>query len=424
MHILFLSHYFPPEVNAPASRTLDHCREWCRRGDRVTVVTCAPNHPTGKVYPGHRNRLWQRCEMDGIEVIRLWTYLAPNEGIVRRILNYASFFVAATIATPFLPRPDVVVSTSPHLFCGLAGYVVSRGRRVPWVLEIRDLWPEAIRAVGAIRNRTVIRLLEAIEAWSYRKADRVVTVTRAFRAHIEGRGAEPGTVAVITNGVNLDLFSESRRDPELERELGLSDKFVVGYFGTLGMAHHLDTLMEAARLLRDEPNIAFLIVGDGAERTKLERLRDTYGLDKVIMLGQQPKERMPVLWGLCDAALAHMRKDILFTTMIPSKMFEAMAVERPILLGFDGESREIVEEAGCGLGFEPENPEALAAAVRRLAADPELAREMGRRGRDLVRERYDRKKLALTFADLLHDLILPADAAVPATLDQRARQNR
>jgi glycosyltransferase involved in cell wall biosynthesis len=424
MHILFLSHYFPPEVNAPASRTFDHCREWCRRGDRVTVVTCAPNHPTGKVYPGHRNRLWQRCEVDGIEVIRLWTYLAPNEGVVRRVLNYASFFVAAAVATPFLPRPDVVVSTSPQLFCGLAGYVVSRAKRVPWVLEIRDLWPEAIRAVGAVRNRTVIRLLEALEAWSYRKADRVVTVTRAFRAHIEARGAEPGTVAVITNGVNLDLFSEPRRDPELERELGLAGKFVVGYFGTLGMAHHLETLMEAARLLRDDPNIAFLIVGDGAERTRLERLRDTYGLDKVIMLGQQPKERMPVLWGLCDAALAHMRKSLLFTTMIPSKMFEALAMERPIILGFEGESREIVEEAGCGLGFEPENSQALAAAVRRLAADPELAREMGQRGRDLVRERYDRKKLALCFADLLHHMILPADAAVSAPLDQRARQNR
>jgi glycosyltransferase involved in cell wall biosynthesis len=424
MHILFLSHYFPPEVNAPASRTFDHCREWCRRGHRVTVVTCAPNHPSGTVYSGHRNRMWHRSETYGIEVIRLWTYLAPNEGIVRRILSYASFLVAAALAAPFLPRPDVVVSTSPQLFCGLSGYVVSRAKRVPWVLEIRDLWPEAIRAVDAIRNRMVIRSLEVIEAWSYRKADRVITVTRAFCAHIEARGAEPGSVAVITNGVNLDLFGEPRRDPELRRDLGLSGRFVVGYFGTLGMAHRLETLMEAARLLRDEPSIAFLIVGDGAERAKLERLRDAYGLDSVIMLGQQPKERMPGLWGVCDAGLAHMRRSHLFTTMIPSKMFEALAMERPILLGFEGESREIVEEAGCGLGFEPENPQALANAVRRLAADPELAREMGRRGRDLVHERYDRRKLALTFADLLHPVVRQAGPPAPVSLEQSARQNR
>jgi glycosyltransferase involved in cell wall biosynthesis len=362
--------------------------------------------------------------MDGVEVIRLWTYLASNQGVVRRTLSYASFLMAIALAAPFLPRPDVVVSTSPQLFCGLAGYLVSRAKRTPWVLEIRDLWPEAIRAVGAIRNRLVIRTLEFLETWSYRKADRVVRVTRAFRDHIEARGAGPGTVAVITNGVDRDLFQAPRHDPGLEAELGVSGKFVVGYFGTLGMAHRLETLIEAARLLRDEPEIAFVIVGDGAERTRLERLWNAHGLDNVIMLGQQPKERMPGLWGLCDAAVAHMRKSLLFTTMIPAKMFEAMAMERPIILGFEGESREIVEEAGCGLGVEPENPDALAAAVRRLAADPALAREMGSRGRDLVRERYDRRKLTLSFANLLHGLIRSDDEVVPASLDQRVRQNR
>jgi glycosyltransferase involved in cell wall biosynthesis len=319
MHILFLSHYFPPEVNAPASRTFDHGREWCRHGDRVTWSPARPIIPAARYTPGYSNRLWQRSEMDGVEVIRLWTYLASNQGVVRRTLSYASFLMAIALAAPFLPRPDVVVSTSPQLFCGLAGYLVSRAKRTPWVLEIRDLWPEAIRAVGAIRNRLVIRTLEFLETWSYRKADRVVTVARAFRDHIEARGAGPGTVAVITNGVDRDLFQAPRRDPGLEAELGVSGKFVVGYFGTLGMAHRLETLIEAARLLRDEPEIAFVIVGDGAERTRLERLWNAHGLDNVIMLGQQPKERMPGLWGLCDAAVAHMRKSLLFTTMIRAK---------------------------------------------------------------------------------------------------------
>ena len=422
LRILFLTHYFPPEVNVPASRTFEHCRAWARAGAEVTVVTCAPNHPAGKIYPGHKNRLWHEATIQGVRVIRLWTYLAPNERVFRRTLNYLSYMLSGCIAAPFLPTADVVVSTSPQLFCGLAGYLVSRIKRAPWVLEIRDLWPEAIRAVGAIRNPLVIRALERIEGWAYRKADRLITVTHAFQRYIEPRCAHPGTVAIITNGVNLDLFSLPRRDPALERELGLAGKFVVGYFGTLGMAHRLETALEAARLLRDEPGIAFLIVGDGAERARLERLRAAHGLDNVVMLGQQPQARMPEFLGLCDVALAHMRKSSVFTRTIPAKMFEAMAMERPLILGLEGESREIAEAAGCGFPIEPENPAALAEAVRRLAADPALTKEMGRRGRQVVVERYDRSKLAGEFLTILEQVagretpagVLAARRSVPA----------
>ena len=185
LRILFLSHYFPPEVNVPASRTFEHCRAWARAGAEVTVVTCAPNHPAGRIYPGHQNRLWHEATIQGVRVIRLWTYLAPNERVFRRTLNYLSYMLSGCIAAPFLPAADVVVSTSPQLFCGLAGYLVSRIKRAPWVLEIRDLWPEAIRAVGAIRNQLVIRALEQIERWAYRKADRLITVTHAFQRYIE-----------------------------------------------------------------------------------------------------------------------------------------------------------------------------------------------------------------------------------------------
>lgn len=185
MHILFLSHYFPPEVNAPASRTFEHCRQWVRDGHRVTVVTCAPNHPRGNVYPGYRNALYAREEKEGVTVIRVWTYITANEGFLKRTLNYVSYLVAATLAAPFLPKVDVIISTSPQFFNGLAGYVVSRVKRTPWVLEIRDLWPESILAVGAIRNRTVIRALEWLELFAYRKADRIVPVTDAFQRYIQ-----------------------------------------------------------------------------------------------------------------------------------------------------------------------------------------------------------------------------------------------
>jgi glycosyltransferase involved in cell wall biosynthesis len=265
MNIVFLTHYFPPEVNAPASRTYEHCREWVKRGHDVTVVTCAPNHPFGRVYDGYHNLPWQVESIDGILVIRLWTFLAPNEGVCKRITNYASYMLVAALAAPFLPRPHVVISTSPQFFCGLAGYVVSRVHRAPWVLEIRDLWPDSITAVGALRNAWAIRLCERLEAWAYRKADKIVTATDSFRTHIGARAAAD-KIVVVKNGVDLEQFGRPERDQGLARELGVEGRFTAAYFGTHGMAHGLDVVLRAAVLLRNDPRIVFLLVGDGAER--------------------------------------------------------------------------------------------------------------------------------------------------------------
>jgi glycosyltransferase involved in cell wall biosynthesis len=405
---MFLTHYFPPEVNAPASRTFEHCRVWVKAGHEVTVVTCAPNHPMGRLYPGYRNRLWQEETLDGIRVIRLWVYIAANEGFVPRILNYLSYLLAVTVAVPRLPAADVVVSTSPQFFCGLAGYLVSRAKRAPWVLEIRDLWPESIVAVGALQSPFVLRMLERIEAFAYARATRIVSVTRSFCTHIEAQGAAPEKIRVITNGVNLEVYQNPRRDPGLARQLGLEGRFVAAYFGTIGLAHHLETALEAAALLEDEPEIALLIVGDGAERARLQALARERRLTNLSILDQQPKERMPTLWGLADVSLVLLKDSPLFRTVIPSKIFEAMAMERPIVLGVDGESREIVEAAACGIPIPPEDPVALAQAIRRLASDPALTRRLGANGRRAVAAEYDRTELARRFADLLEDVARPA----------------
>lgn len=296
MHILFLSHYFPPEVNAPASRTFEHCRQWVKDGHEVTVVTCAPNHPRGKVYEGYRNALYMREEKDGIHVIRLWTFVTANEGFAKRTLNYVSYLVAASVAAPFLATVDIVISTSPQFFNGLAGYLVSRIKRRPWVLEIRDLWPESILAVGAVTNRFVIRVLEWLELFAYRKADHLVPVTDAFRRHMESKGIAASKITVVKNGADLFLYTPvSGKNPMLE-SLGLEGKFVASYFGTHGMAHHLETALYAAKRLSDYPQIIILLAGDGAERNRLLKLRDSLGLTNVLMLEQQPKECMPWLW--------------------------------------------------------------------------------------------------------------------------------
>lgn len=400
MKILFLSHYFPPEVNAPATRTFEHCREWVRLGHDVTVVTCAPNHPRGKLYPGYKNRIIQRETLDGIQVIRLWTYVTANEGFLKRTLNYVSYMAAVTLALPWLPKADVVISTSPQFFNGLAGYTVSRLKRRPWVLEIRDLWPESILAVGAIKNRRIIRLLEWLEAFAYRKADRIVPVTDAFERYMVARGVDPNKIHVIKNGVDLRFFSPHVDGETLAAGLGLAGKFVAAYIGTHGMAHHLETVLEAAALI-EHPDIVFLLVGDGAERQRLLERRDRLGLKNVMMLEQLPKANMPALLSLTGVSLVLLKDMDLFRTVIPSKIFESMAMEVPIILGVAGEARAIVEDAGAGLCITPESADELVAAVIRLHEDPELAQHLGRQGRRYVEERFDRDRLAQRYVDVL-----------------------
>ena len=401
MHILFLTHYFPPEVNAPASRTHENAKRWVKEGHQVTVITCAPNHPNGIVYPGYKNRLWQWDELDGIKVLRVKTYLSANKGFAKRILNYLSFLLAATVFCGLTDRADIVVSTSPQFFCGLAGYPVSRLKRAPWVLEIRDLWPESIIAVGAVKDRRLINLLEGLETWMYRKAAHVVALTNAFKRHIAGRGVNPENITVITNGADLNQFHVLPKENGFRKEQKLSGKFVASYVGTHGMAHGLETIFAAAKSLKQRSDIVFLLVGDGAERERLLKEKESSGLENVIMLPQQKKEKMPEILAASDACMVLLKKTDLFKTVIPSKIFEAMAMERPIILGVEGESKDIIEEGECGLCIEPESPQALADAVLRLQADPTLVDELGNKGKAFVATRFDREILAMEYLNLL-----------------------
>ena len=405
MRILFLSHYFPPEVNAPASRTYEHCKQWVQDGHEVTVVTCAPNHPRGTVYEGYRNKLFLREEKHGIQVIRIWTYVTANEGFLKRTLNYLSYMAAAVLVAPFLSNFDLILSTSPQFFNGLAGYLVSRLKRIPWILEIRDLWPESIVAVGAITNRPVIRFLEGLEMFAYRKADHLVVVTDAFKAHMLAKGISSNKVTVIKNGVDFSLYKKpSHGHTNLLCELGLEGKFVAAYFGTHGMAHHLETVLEAARELIDWKDIMFLLVGDGAERSRLVAMRDEMKLSNVMMLDQQPKEKMPELWSLSTVSLVLLKKSALFKTVLPSKIFESMAMEKPVILGVEGEGAELVMLAGGGICIEPESAKDLALQVLKLFHDPTMRQQLGWSGRRYVLEHFDRKVLARRFADVMQQV--------------------
>jgi len=401
MHILFLTHYFPPEVNAPASRTYENTKRWVKAGHKVTAITCAPNHPNGILYPGYKNLLCQWDEKDGVDIFRVKTYLSANKGFFKRTLNYISFMISATLQCYKVKNADIVVSTSPQFFCGMAGYFISRLKGTPWILEIRDLWPESIIAVGAIKKRRVIHLLENVETFLYQKADRIVCLTRAFKRHITARDVEPNKISVITNGADLQQFNPLPKNNSFREQYQLDGKFVVSYIGTHGMAHSLGTALHAADILKSQKEIQFVLVGDGAERENLLAQKEQMGLDNLLMLPQLEKQKIPEIIAASDACLVLLRKSDLFKTVIPSKMFEAFAMCRPIILGVDGESREIVENGRCGVYVEPENAAMLAQKVEELSGDKDLCEMYGASGRRLVETQYNRDQLAADYLDLL-----------------------
>jgi glycosyltransferase involved in cell wall biosynthesis len=327
--------------------------------------------------------------------------VTANEGFLKRTFNYVFYMFMAIAIAPFLPKADIVISTSPQFFNGLAGYFVSRLKRCPWVLEIRDLWPESIVAVGALTNKKAIKVLESIERFVYRKADHVVPVTQPFARHIEQVSGRTSGVTVIPNGVNFSLFSHRERDADYAREVGVEGKFVASYVGTHGMAHGLDTLLEAAALLSDREDIVFLMAGDGAERERLQAAIASRGLANVKMLGQLPKAEMPKLWSCSDVSLVLLRKQALFTTVIPSKIFESMAMKKPIVLGVEGEAARIITEGGSGICIEPENAAELAEAVRSLVDDAERYAALADAGCDYVAKHFDRTNLAAEYESVL-----------------------
>lgn len=392
MHILFLTDNFPPEVNAPASRTFEHCREWVRAGHRVTVITGAPNFPKGEVYPGYRNQLWQAETMEGIRVIRVWTYITANEGFIKRILDYQSFMLAAVLASPWVRGVDVVVGTSPQLFTACAAYAVGALKRIPYVFELRDLWPESIKAVGAMRNQTLFRMLEKLELFLYRKAAKIVSVTESFRKVLVQRGIAAEKIEVVTNGVDLSRFNPQAKDGELARQLGLEGVFVAGYIGTHGMAHGLETLLNAAQILKDEP-VKFLFLGAGARKAALMEQAKTLGLENVLFLDSVPKEEVVRYWSLLDVSIIHLKKTELFTSVIPSKLFECMGMGIPVLHGVAGESAEIVERERVGLVFEPENADQLVQKLRLLREDAALYAQF-KSNAEQAAQHYDRAHLA------------------------------
>ncbi len=398
MNILFITDNFPPETNAPATRTYEHCSEWIKAGATVTVITCAPNFPKGKVYEGYRNRLYQQETIDGIRVIRVWTYITANEGFAKRVLDYLSFAFSSFVAGLF-QKADIIIATSPQFFTTWAGFALSRLKRKPWIFELRDLWPESIRTVGAMEQSRILDMFEKIELFLYRKAARVVAVTDAFKRNLIARGIDADKIDVVTNGANLDLYQERERNEALLAKHGLAGKFVVGYIGTHGMAHSLEFIVDSLDKVTDE-EIHFLFIGDGAKKADVVRLAKAKGLRNATFLDPIPKEMVAEYMSITDIALVPLLKSDTFKTVIPSKIFEASAMRKPILLGVEGQAREIVEGYGAGICFEPENESDFLDKLQTLKDDADLYGSL-QEGCSKLALDFDRKRLAAKMLSIL-----------------------
>lgn len=377
MNILFLSENFPPETNAAATRVFERAVYWAKWGHHVTVITQAPNFPHGRLFEGYRNAWHQTEQMNGIRVVRVKTYISANRGVLRRTLDFVSYGITATLAGLREPRPDVVCSTSPQFFAAVAGWLIGAMRRVPFVFELGDLWPLSISAVGAMKKGVALSLVEQVELFLYRRSARVAALTHAFKRNLVGRGIDADKIDIVINGVDLPRYAPRPRDAVLEHDWALNGKFVVGYVGTHGMAHGLINVLDAADRLRGDDHIRFLFVGAGAERDMLIETARTRGLTNVVFAPPQPKDAMPAVWSVVDVALVHLKDSQAFAEVIPSKIFEAMAMGLPILFAApSGEATELVERHGAGLTVPAGKPDALADAVRRLASDPPLRRRL------------------------------------------------
>ncbi|MBN8610209.1 MAG: glycosyltransferase family 4 protein [Deltaproteobacteria bacterium] len=408
MKVLFVSQYYPPESNAPANRVSRLARAWAEEeGFDVTVLTGFPNHPEGRVYPGFDARRPLR-ERDGrVKVVRAPIYAAANAGVLKRSLAYASFCTSASSLGPWLvDRPDVVIATSPQLLVGVAGAYLAKLLRRPFVLEVRDLWPDSVVAVGAMtEDHPVVRGLHVIEESLYRQADHIVVVTESFREILAERGVAKDKLSFVPNGVDRDLFVPGP-GPDPDPYPG---RFVVCFAGTVGMAHGLGTVLDAAPIAKREmPEVLFLVVGEGAERKELEARAQREGLDNVVFTGRVPRERVPDLLRRAEISLVMLKDDPLFKTVLPSKLFESMGCARPMLLGVDGEARRLVERAEAGRYFVPSDPRALLEGIRALANDPALRDRMGRAGHQVATTEFDRGVLAKRYAQVLRDIVLRA----------------
>lgn len=399
MKILFLTDNFPPEVNAPATRTYEHCKIWREIGHNITVVTCVPNFPKGKVYKGYNNSLYTKEIIDGIKVIRVWSYITANKGFVKRSLDQFSFAISSFFAGLFLGKFDYIIATSPQFFTSWSGFLLSKTKRTPWIFEVRDMWPEGI--IFLSRDSKLYKILEKIELFLYRDAHKIVVVTEAFKKSILDRvKIDSNKIEVIYNGSNNSKFIQKSKNRQLLKELNLEFKFIVGYAGTFGISHSLEFIFKEISKVKNS-DIHFLFLGDGAMRENMYKWVKEYNLSNVTILKSVPRDLVIEYLSIFDIGLVPLAKNDAYLKVIPSKVFELSAMGKPILLGVEGEIKTILEKYNAGIAYTPEDSKSFQKALDSLynirnSLDITYADGLKKMSQD-----FDRSYLAMKMIDFI-----------------------
>ncbi len=410
MRILYISQYFPPEAGATQTRAFEMSRNWVLAGHQVTMLTEFPNHPSGVIPDSYKGKLFERDRLQGVEVIRVWVKASPVKNFRNRMMFYLSFMVNAALAGLFLARGkfDLIYVSSPPLFAGASALFLKYMKRLPMIFEVRDLWPESAVALGELSNKQAISMAKRLEQACYNNARLVVVVTQGICERLIQHGLPEQKLLLVPNGANTDLFIfKSAGRERIRRELRLEDKFVAVYAGIHGLAQGLETIVETARLLKDNQQLHFLLIGDGPKKAELVTLAKTYNLPNLTLLAEKSREQIPDYLSAADIALVPLKNNEIFKGALPSKIFDAWACERPVLISIDGEARAIVESVKGGVFVPPEEPEKIAAALLQLMQSPGELQSMGQNGRSFTCQNNSRAALAEKLIRYLEKMVHP-----------------
>lgn len=405
MRIMFMAQCYAPEDVSAAVLITELATDLARRGHEVTFITGAPSYPHGRVFAGYRNRAYQVEWLDGVRVVRTWSYISPAKTVWPRLLHYGTYSASAFYGGLFAGKPDVIMSYSPPLPLGLSAWLLGRIWRVPWVLQLEDLYPDAAVAAGVLQNRRLIGLFSAIERFLYRHAAHISVISESFRRNLERKGVPAGKITLIPVWADPDVVRPLPRENDFRRRFDLSGKLVVMYAGNLGLTSCLEDVIGAARLLKEEPDIRFVIVGEGVKRDELMAAVRDAALNNVVFLPYQPRELFPEMLAAADLSLVTVNSNSA-SFSLPHKIFNVMASARPVLAvaPLDSELAHVVEDAACGAVVPPEHPALLAEAVLRLRGQAPLLAEMGRKGRTQLENRFSREYCVDAFENLLQGL--------------------
>lgn len=408
MRILYISQYFPPESGATQIRAYEMARNFVRRGHEVTVISEIPNHPSGIIHPYYRRKLYERVELEGIDVIRVWVKASTVKNFRNRMIFYLSFMFNAILAGVFLTRNsyDLIYASSPPLFVGGTALVLSYVKCTPLIFEVRDLWPESAIELGEISSKRAISWATHLEEACYTRARSIIVVTQGIRERLIERGIPAKKLALITNGANIEHFQfQPEQRAHLRKELKLENKFIILYAGIFGVAYDFNTIIEAAKLLIEDPTIHFLIIGDGPKKADIATILSDDATQNLTLLPEQSYDTISGYYSASDVTIIPLRRNKFFKGTLPVKIFDAWACQRPVLLcNVEGEASQIISEANAGLVVPPEDVGNLITAVRRLYASPDLCNQMGINGRNYTKENYSRQTLADQLLSLLESI--------------------